>query len=311
MNEKIKVAVLNDYQQVALSIADWSVLNEKALVTVFHDHQNNEAEIIERFFPFSIICVMRERTPLSRNILEKLTNLKLIVSTGKRNASIDIEAAEELGIKIIPTGYIESGAPELTWALIMAIARKIPMENKNLRSGGWQTTVGTDLKGKTIGIIGLGRIGTTIAKYARAFDMKVIAWSQNLTEERAEEAGVKLVQKEILFKEADFITVHLVLSERSKGIVTANELRLMKPSAFFINTSRGPLVEEKALLEILQQKKIAGAALDVFDIEPLPVDNPFRKMDNVLATPHIGYVTEETYSVFYKDTVKAIGEWLK
>ncbi|MDB5286216.1 MAG: hydroxyacid dehydrogenase [Mucilaginibacter sp.] len=311
MNDKIKIAVLDDYQQVALSMADWSVLHNCADITVFHDHLDDEAAIIEHLLPFRVICVMRERTPLQRQLLSKLPNLKLIVSTGKRNASIDINATEEFGITIKHTGYVQSGAPELTWALIMAIARHIPIESNNLRSGGWQTTIGTDLKGKTIGIIGLGNIGSKIAAYAKAFDMKVIAWSQNLTTEKAAECGAELVTKETLFREADFVTVHLILSSRSTGIITKDDLVLMKPTAYFINTSRGPLVDEDALIAILQQQKIAGAALDVFDTEPLPLNHPFRKMNNVLATPHIGYVTEETYKVFYEDTVKNIQEWLE
>jgi len=310
MSDKIKIAVLDDYQNAALSMADWSALNDRAEVTVFNDHLVSEAAVIERLLPFTIVCVMRERTPLNKHIMAKLLNLKLIVSTGKRNASIDVKAAEELGIAIKPTGYVGSGAPELTWALIMAIARHIPQENANFLSGGWQTTIGTDLVGKTIGIIGLGNIGSKIASYAKAFDMNVIAWSENLTEDKATAAGAKLVSKETLLKEADFVTLHLILSARSRGILKKADLELMKPTAYLINTSRGPLVDETALIEILQQKKIAGAALDVFDTEPLPVDHPLRKLDNVLATPHIGYVTEKTYRVFYEDTVKAIAEWV-
>ena len=310
MGDKIKIAILDDYQHAALLMADWSILNDRAEITVFNDHIVNETDVIERLLPFHVVCVMRERTPLKRLILTQLPNLKLIVSTGKRNASIDIKAAEELGIEIKPTGYVTSGAPELTWSLIMAIARYIPQECNNIKMGGWQTTIGTDLKGKTIGIIGLGNIGSKIAEYAKVFEMNIIAWSQNLTEEKAEKAGVRLVSKETLLREADFVTIHLILSDRSRGIITKDDLNLMKPTAFFINTSRGPLVDEEALIEILQQKKIAGAALDVFDTEPLPAEHLFRKMDNVLATPHVGYVTEETYRVFYQDTVKAIEEWL-
>ena len=252
---------------------------------------------------------MRDRTPLTRNILSQLPNLKLIVSTGMRNASIDVKAVEELGITLKYTRYVENGAPEITWALLMAIARHIPQESSNFKNG-WQTTIGTDFKGKTIGILGLGRVGSKIAAYAKAFDMNVIAWSQNLTEEKANQAGAQLVSKETLFKEADFVTVHLVLSDRTRGIIGKEELQLMKPSAYFINTSRGPLVSEQVLIEALQQKKIAGAAIDVYDTEPLPLDHPFRKMDNVLGTSHIGYVTENTYKVFYTDTVKAVEDWM-
>lgn len=310
MTDKIKVAILDDYQQVALQMADWSVLKDKVEITVFHDHVADELQLVSRLQPFRIICVMRERTPLNRQILSQLPALKLIVSTGMRNASIDEDAADEFGIVIKRTGYLADGAPELTWALLMALARHIPAESNNFRSGGWQTTVGVDLKGKTIGIIGLGRVGAKIAAYAKAFDMNVIAWSQNLTEQKAAEAGAKLVDKETLLRSADFVTIHLVLSDRSKGIIQKADLEMMKPTAYIINTSRGPLVDEQALIEVLQYKKIAGAALDVFDTEPLPADYPFRKLDNLLATSHIGYVTENTYRLFYGDTVKAIAGWL-
>jgi phosphoglycerate dehydrogenase-like enzyme len=310
MAEKIKIAVLDDYQQVSEKFADWSVLNDHADITIFDQHESNEDILAERLFPYEIICIMRERTPMKRTLLSKLSNLKLIISTGRRNASVDVHAAEDLGITIKNTGYVNSGAPELTWALLMAIARKIPQESQNVRSGLWQTTIGTDLNGKTIGIIGLGNIGSKIARYAAAFDMKVLAWSPNLTKEKAEVAGAVLVSKNEIFSNSDFVTVHMVLSERSKGIIAKEDLSLMKSTAYLINTSRGPLIKEADLIEILQQKKIRGAALDVFDTEPLPPDHSFRRLDNVLATPHIGYVTEDTYKVFYQDTVQAIQDWM-
>ena len=305
---KIKVAVLDDFQKVSQEFADWSVLKEVAEVVVFDKPLDNVAEALHSF---DIICVMRERTPLKADLLAALPNLRLIVSTGYRNASIDLEAAEKLGIVVKNTGYVWSGAPEMTWALLMAIARKIPKENENFKSGKWQTTIGTDLEGKTIGLVGLGNIGSKIASYAKAFGMNVIAWSENLTEEKAAAAGAKLVTKETLFKEADFVSVHLVLSDRSRGIVTGKDLNHMKSSAFFINTSRAPLVDEDALVDVLQKRKIAGAALDVFNQEPLPADYVYRGLDNLLATPHIGYVTENTYKVFYQDTVKAIQDWIQ
>jgi phosphoglycerate dehydrogenase-like enzyme len=312
MQKQVRIAVLDDYQRVALQMADWSGILSQASVQVFHDHLKEEPQLVERLLPFDVVCVMRERTPLTRSILSSLLNLKLIVSTGRRNASIDMKACEELGITVSATGYIPSGAMELTWALIMNIARHIVPENKNVRSGAapWQSTVGVDLKGKTIGIVGLGNIGSAIARYARAFDMEVIAWSPNLTEEKATAAGAKWVEKEVLFKTADFVTVHLVLSERSRGTVDAHSLSLMKPSAYFINTSRGPLVDESALVDALVDKRIAGAALDVFNEEPLPPHHVFRQLDNVLATPHIGYVTADTYKLFYEDTVIAIKDWI-
>jgi len=309
-NSPIKIAVLDDYQQVAFKFADWSAIESKSEVTVFTDHIADEAKVIERLLPFEVICAMRERTPLKQNILSKLPNLKLIVSTGMRNASIDTKAAEELGIAIKFTRYVESGAPEHTWALIMAMARHIPTEVNNFKTNGWQTTIGSDFKGKTIGILGLGRVGSKIAAYAKAFDMNVIAWSPNLTEDRAKEAGTSLVSKEDLFKQADIVTIHMVLSDKTRGMVGKPELELMKPTAYFVNTSRGSLADEAAIIEVLQQNKIAGAILDVFDQEPLTIDHPFRTMKNVLATPHIGYVTKEIYSVFYTDTVKAVEEWL-
>ncbi|WP_159469837.1 D-2-hydroxyacid dehydrogenase family protein [Dyadobacter sp. 3J3] len=308
--DKIKIAVLDDYQNAAIKMADWTALDKACEITVFNDHLFGQDEIAKRLQPFDIICLMRERTPVNRALLSKLPNLKLIVSTGLRNASIDSAAVSELGIQLENTGYIGTGAPELTWALLMAIARKIPQENASVKKGGWQNTIGTDIAGKTIGIIGLGKIGDKIASMARVFDMNVIAWSENLTEEKASEKGVKAVSKEYLFQNADFITVHLVLSERSKGIIGAADLALMKPSAYLINTSRGPLIDENALIDVLKENKIVGAALDVFETEPLPPDHPFRTLDNVLATPHIGYVTENTYKLFFEDIVKIIENWI-
>jgi phosphoglycerate dehydrogenase-like enzyme len=307
----MQIAILDDYQNVALNMADWSTIQRSARVLVFNDHLSNEYALAERLAPFEVICIMRERTPLSRAVLSQLPHLKLVVSTGQRNASLDTKACGELGIEVAMTGYVESGAPELTWALLMALARKVVVENGNVCSGGWQTTVGVDLRGKTMGIIGLGRIGTQIAAYAKVFGMKVIAWSENLTEERAHRAGAELVSKERLFRAADFVSVHLVLSERSRGIVGQTELEMMKPSAFLVNTSRGPLIDEAALLTILKTRRIAGAALDVYDTEPLRPDHELRRLDNVLCTPHIGYVTEDTYRLFYGDTVKAIESWLE
>lgn len=307
----IQIAILDDYQSVSLKMADWTNIQQQAEITVFTDHLADEALLAERLHAFQVICIMRERTPLKRDLLAQLPNLKLIVSTGQRNASLDTAACAELGIEVAMTGYVESGAPELTWCLLMGLARNLVTEAGNVRSGGWQTTVGVDLQGKTLGIVGLGRIGSKLAVYAKAFGMKVIAWSENLTEERAHRAGAELVSKEFLFKKADFVTLHLILSDRSRGVVGEAELNLMKPTAFLVNTSRGPLVDEAALISALQNQRIAGAALDVYDTEPLPADHPLRRLPNVLATPHIGYVTEQTYRLFYGDTVKAIESWLK
>ena len=253
---------------------------------------------------------MRERTPLPRAVIEGLPQLKLIASTGSRNAAIDVEAAVERGIEVAHTGYNARPTIEMTWALILASARQLALENAHLRAGGWQLTVGDGLHGKTLGVLGLGNIGSEVARIGLAIGMEVIAWSQNLTADKAERCGARLVSKEELFRSSDIVTIHLVLSDRTKGLVGATELRAMKPSARLINTSRGPIVDEPALIEVLRERRITGAALDVFNIEPLPADHPFRSLDNVLATPHIGYVARDLYGTFYGDTVKNIMRWL-
>jgi len=306
----MKIAILDDYQNKSLELADWSEVKKQAEITVFNDHIEEGHSLIKRLLPFDIICVMRERTPMTADILEKLPNLKLIVSTGSRNASINAEACAQNNITILHTNYFATPTIELTWALILSIARNIPSENASLRSNGWQQKIGTDLHGKTLAVLGLGNIGSQVAIIAKAFGMNVISWSQNLTAEKALEAGVTLVSKEELFKQADFLSVHLVLGPRSMGLVGKDEIALMKPTAFLINTSRGPIVEEAALIEALKNKTIAGAAIDVYDQEPLPKDHPYRSLENVLATPHIGYVSKNLYETFYKDTVKNILSWL-
>jgi phosphoglycerate dehydrogenase-like enzyme len=306
----VQVAVLDDYQGVALQSADWSPLNGKANLTVFRDHLSDSTALVERLKPFDVLSVMRERTPLTRAILEQLPNLKLIASTGARNASIDLAAASERGITVCYTGYSSHGAIEMTWALILAMLRNVPAEFASVQNGQWQVSVGGDLAGKTIGIVGLGRIGATIAKIAHSFGMKIVAWSQNLTPETAEKQGAQFLSKEELFRTADIVTVHLVLSPRTKGIIGAVELGWMKPTAYFVNTSRGPLVDEEALISVLKRRTIAGAALDVYDIEPLPASHPFRSLDRLLVTPHVGFVTNETYRIFYGDTVENIDAWL-
>ena len=306
----LKIAILDDYQAAALSSADWSAVQERATLSVFSDHIDDPDALVDRLSPFQAICVMRERTPLPRAVLEQLPRLRFIGSNGARNAAIDVEAARALGITVCRTGGVATGAPELTWALILAAARRIPAEMASFRSGRWQTDVGLDLCGKTLGIIGLGRLGGQVARVGRAFGMEVIAWSQNLTEAVASEAGARLVDRETLLREADWVTLHLVLSDRSKGVIGAAELALMKPTAWLVNTSRGPLVDEAALVDALQRRAIAGAALDVFDQEPLPVDHPFRTLANVVATPHVGFVTKDTYAVFYQETVQNLLAWM-
>jgi phosphoglycerate dehydrogenase-like enzyme len=308
--KRYKIAVLDDYQNVALESADWSVLRDRADIEVFQNHLADRDALIERLMPFDVICVMRERTPLPRYILERLPNLKLIASTGAVNASIDMLAAGDHGIAVLHTGYRADPTIEFTWALILASARNIVTESNSVRSGGWQQTLGTGLRGKTLGVLGLGRIGSQVARIGTAFGMNLIAWSQNLTQQTAGAAGAVLVSKEQLFEQADVLTIHLVLSSRTRGLVGAAELGSMKPTARLINTSRGPIVDERALITVLKNRKIAGAAIDVYDSEPLPPSHPYRTLDNVLSTPHIGYVSDGLYRTFYGDTVSNIRNWL-
>jgi phosphoglycerate dehydrogenase-like enzyme len=307
---RAKIAVLDDYQSVALKMADWSAVTARAHVDVFSDHLADADLLAERLLPYDVICVMRERTPLRAALIERLPNLKLIASTGPRNASIDLKAAAARGISVVHTGYFGSPTVELAWALILAGARHIVAEAAAVRSGGWQHSIGDDLSGKTLGIIGLGNLGSQVAKIGLAFGMSVIAWSQNLTAEKCAAAGATLVSKEELLRQADIVSVHLVLSERTRGLIGAGELALMKRSARLVNTSRGPIVVEAALIAALNAGQIAGAAIDVYDVEPLPVDHPYRNLDNLLATPHIGYVSRGLYERFYRDTVSNIIAWL-
>jgi phosphoglycerate dehydrogenase-like enzyme len=307
----MKVAILDDYQDVALKMADWSAVAAKADISVFHDHVADPDALVRRLEPYDVLCVMRERTPLRRDIIERLPRLKMIASTGPRNAAIDMAAASERGIAVTGTGYQAAPTIELTWALILASMRHVVEESMSIRDGGWQTSIGQDLKDKTLGVLGLGNIGREVARIGLAFGMHVIAWSQNLTAEAARAVSAALVTKAELFRQADVLTIHLVLSQRSRGLVGAAELALMKPTARLINTSRGPIVDEAALIGALQRRAIAGAALDVFDVEPLPAGHPFRVLDNVLTTPHIGYVTENLYRIFYGDAATQIAAWLE
>jgi phosphoglycerate dehydrogenase-like enzyme len=307
----MKIAIIDDFQGAALESADWSPVEALAEVTVFRDHLTDIDALVLRLQSFDAICVMRERTPFNHALLTRLPNLKYIGSNAPSNASIDIDTAKKMGVTVTYTDGVGNGAPELAWALIMASARHIPVETHSLRNGGWQLTVGQDLEGATLGIMGLGRIGTKIAAIGRVFGMRVIAWSENLTAEKAQAAGVELVDKETLLRQSDWLTVHLVLSQRSRLIIDASDLALMKPSAWLVNTSRGPLVNETALIDALKRRTIAGAALDVFDNEPLAPSHPFRTMDNVIATPHLGYVTRRTYNVFFQQAVDNLAAWLK
>lgn len=309
-NKPVPVAILDDYQNAALRLADWSVLDGRAAITVFNDHLADVDAVVERLKGFEVLCVMRERTPLPRATLERLPKLKLVVSTGARNAAIDTAACEERGIAVAFTGYTSAPTIEMTWALILAASRHLVVENLAFRRGGWQQGVGVGLAGKTLGVLGLGRVGRAVAEIGTAFGMRVITWSPNMTPERAAEGGATAVSKEELLRRSDVLTIHMVLSPKTRGLIGAEDLALMKTSALLVNTSRGPLVDEAALVSALTSRKIALAALDVFDVEPLPDDHPLRSLENVLGTPHIGYVADDLYRTFYGDSVKAVDAWL-
>ncbi|MCO8169145.1 D-2-hydroxyacid dehydrogenase family protein [Pseudomonas sp. 21LCFQ02] len=305
----LNIAVLDDWQNVASDVVDWSVLGSIARVSFLHDYPADTATLAERLQGFEVICVMRERTLFDQALLSRLPNLRLLVTGGMRNAALDVKAARELGIEVCGTDSYKHAAPELTWALVMGLTRNLVQEANSLRGGGWQMGIGGDLYGKTLGLLGLGSIGQKVARYGQAFGMRVIAWSQNLTPEAAAEVGVSWVSKQALFEQADVLSVHLVLSERSRGLVDAQALGWMKRQAYLINTARGPIIDEPALIEALRQRRIAGAALDVFDQEPLAQEHPFRNLDNVLATPHIGYVTGNNYQTFYGQMIEDIQAW--
>jgi phosphoglycerate dehydrogenase-like enzyme len=302
----VRIAVLDDYQGIALSIGGWERLAADAQVETFRDHLFDEEALSKRLEPFEIVVAMRERTPFQRTLLERLPNLKLLITTGMRNASFDMAAIKERGVTVCGTGGIGSPTAELTWGLIIGLTRNIAVEDRAAREGRWQTVIGPTLSEMVLGVVGLGNLGSRVAKVGLAFGMEVIAWSQNLTEERAQQAGVKLASKDELFSRADIVSIHLVLSDRSRGLVGARELGLMKPTAYLVNTSRGPIVDEEALAETLRERRIAGAGLDVFETEPLPKGHPFLELDNTLITPHIGYVTRESYERFYGDAVEDI-----
>lgn len=305
----LQIAVIDDWQDVARHVVDWSVLEPLGTVSFLHDYPADTATLIQRLAPFEVICVMRERTPFDKLLLEGLPDLKLLVTGGMRNAAIDIPTAKALGIHVCGTDSYKHAAPELTWALIMALTRGLLPEADAVRKGLWQQGLGGDLHGKTLAILGLGSIGQRVARFGQAFGMRVIAWSENLTEERARECAVTRVSKHELFEQADVLSIHLVLSERSRGLVDARALASMKPSAYLVNTARGPIVDESALILALKEQRLAGAALDVFEHEPLPVEHPFRHLPNVLATPHIGYVTEQNYRQFFSQMIEDIQAW--
>ena len=307
---RMRIAILDDYQEIAMKLADWSSIPCRPEIKVFRDHVFDLEKLAQRLLPYDILCIMRERTPMTAALIERLPNLKLIASTGTRNAAIDLEAARRRHVDVVHTGYSSTPTIEFTWAMILAVARKITIENASLRSGGWQRGVGSDLRGKTLAVLGLGNVGGPVAAIGKAFGMRVVAWSPNLTREKAESSGAQLVSKATLFQEADFLTVHLVLSHKTRGIVGGSELAWMKPSSYLINTSRGPLIEETSLIHALEDNKIAGFAVDVFEQEPLPLNHPFRRLTNVLATPHIGFGSQSLYETFYRDSVKNITNWI-
>ena len=307
----VRAAILDDYQNVAMQFADWSPIAKEVDIKVFNKPFADQGEAIKALQGFAIIIGMRERTPFPRKAIEALPDLKLLITTGARNNSFDVKACAERGITVSGTGAAGSPTTGIAFGLMLELTRRIGFENARLKAGApWQVTVGRDLDGLTLGILGLGKLGQRSAAVGKAFGMKIIAWSQNLTAEKAKAGGAELVAKDDLFRNADFVTIHNVLSERSRGLVGAKELGLMKKSSYLINTSRGPIVDEKALIAVLQAKSIAGAGLDVFDVEPLPLDHPFRKMDNVVITPHLGYVSEQNYRKYFPDIVEDIRAWL-
>jgi phosphoglycerate dehydrogenase-like enzyme len=308
----LSVAVLDDYQGVAERFADWSRVRAQCAVKFFDRPLSSVDEAAATLADFDIICLMRERMPVPGALIQRLPRLKLICVTGAHNRTLDLHAAAARGIVVSHTENASTEHPtsELTWALILAAARHVVGENQSVRSGGWQTTVGRTLHGRTLGLLGLGRVGQTVARIGTAFGMNLLAWSPNLTEQRAAEAGARLVSKSALFAESDAVTVHLVLGDRTRGIVGADELALMRPDSILVNTSRGPLIQEAALIDALRARRPGVVALDTFDTEPLPADHPFRSMNNVLATPHLGYVTEDTYRQFYASTVENIEAFL-
>jgi len=307
----VRCAILDDYQNVALKIGDWSKLKGDVDIKAFNAHLDGPDKVIAALKDYAIVVAMRERTAFPKQVIDALPNLKLLITTGARNASIDTEAAKARGVTVCGTGSFGSPTSGIAIGLMLELTRHIGYENARLHAGAdWQTTIGPDLEGMTLGVLGLGKLGTRTAAIAKAFGMKVIAWSQNLTPEKCAEAGAGYVSKDDLFRQSDFITIHVVLSARSRGLVGAKEFGLMKPSAFIINTSRGPIIDESAMLAALREKKIAGAGLDVFDIEPLPLDHPLRKMDNVALTPHLGYVSEQNYKHYFAGVVEDIRGFL-
>ncbi|NBT69044.1 MAG: D-2-hydroxyacid dehydrogenase family protein [Betaproteobacteria bacterium] len=308
-NQFLKIAVLDDFQQVAHQYGDWQRLGSEVVVEYFHNHLSSKKDLIDKLQSFDVICLMRERSVIDQEVIDSLPQLKLIVTTGMWNAVLDIPYAKSKNICICGTDAKQSGTPELTWLLILALARKLENERHSIRHGGWQTSVGMALAGQTLGILGLGKIGSLVSKVANAFGMRVLAYSQNLTASDAISHGALKVDLNAIFSESDFVSIHLKLSERTHHFVGSTELALMKKDAYLINTSRGPLVNEVAVINALNNQQIAGYGVDTFDVEPLSPSHPFRSMSNVLATPHIGYVTQDSYQLFFTQIVENILVW--
>jgi phosphoglycerate dehydrogenase-like enzyme len=307
----IRAAILDDYQNVAKRMADWSPIAKDVEITVFNEPFARQEAAIAALKPFQIVVGMRERTPFPRAVIEALPELKLLITTGAKNNSFDLKAAAERGVTVCGTGAVGSPTTGIAFGLMLELTRRIGFENARLKKGErWQVTIGQDLEGLTLGIVGLGKLGRRSAAVGKAFGMKVIAWSQNLTPENAAEAGVGYASREQLFEQADIVTIHYQLGPRSRGLIGADDIGRMKKTAYLVNTARGPIVDEKALIAALREKRIAGAGLDVFDVEPLPLDHPYRRMDNVVITPHLGYVSEQNYKKYFPDIVEDIRAWL-
>ncbi len=306
-----RIAILDDYQRIALDTADWRGLEPDCAITVFNDWIDGEDAVVAAIGDFEVVVAMRERTPFPASLINRLPNLKLLVTTGMRNLAIDMRAARARGLPVCGTALLPYPAFEHAWALILSCMKQIPREDRAMHAGGWQAGFSIGLRGKTLGVLGLGKLGSQVAKIGLGFDMKVIAWSENLTDERAAECGARRVDKDALFARSDVLSIHVLLSDRTRGLVTARELGLMKPTAYLVNTSRGPIVEEAALVSALRDGTIAGAGIDVFDQEPLPKDNPLRGLDTAILTGHTAYVIRDTYELSYGEAVEDIHAWLK
>jgi phosphoglycerate dehydrogenase-like enzyme len=306
----MQLAILDDFEKVALELAPWDKLGVDMKIDVFNDHLLEEDALVDRLLPYDILVIMRERTPFPKSLIERLANLKLLVTSGRVNRAIDLAACQQNGVVVCGTESSKNAPAELAWGLILSLVRRIPRQDRAVRHGIWGDGIGTCLEGKVLGILGLGKLGSQVARVGLAFGMQVIAWSQNLTREKAEAVGAVCVKKEDLFKSADVVSIHLVLSSRTRGLIGTHEIGLMKPSAYLVNTSRGPILQEAALIEALREGRIAGAGLDVFDDEPLSTDHPYVSLPNTVLTPHIGYVTRESFRTYFNQALEDVAAWL-